>query len=221
MSKLIKIIACGVSCLFLASCANLNTEQRDRASVKRHSIDLNSRALVEVLDRFEEAQQTAVQLQEEPGINDYQLPSLSDSLLDRGKTLLGTPYRYGGASRKSGFDCSGFVSYVYKEELGIELPRNTQGLLKMDAPVIARADLEPGDLILFNDRGRGRVSHVGIYMGDDQFIHSSSSRSGGVRIDKLSSRYWNASYLQAKRVLTEEEAKEPEQQIQLLSKIVR
>ena len=66
---------------------------------------------------------------------------------------------------------------------------------------VARADLEPGDLILFNDRGRGRVSHAGIYLGDDQFIHSSSSRSGGVRIDSLDDSYWNRSYLQAKRVL--------------------
>ena len=146
---------------------------------------------------------------------------MSDSLLDRGKTLLGTPYQYGGASRKTGFDCSGFVGYVYKEELGIKLPRTTGGLLKMDAPVIARSDLEPGDLILFNDRGRGRVNHVGIYMGDDQFIHSSSKRSGGVRVDKLSNSHWSASYLKAKRVLTEDEAKEPEKQVQLLSKIVR
>ncbi len=75
-------------------------------------------------------------------------------------------------------------------------------------------------MILFNDRGRGRVSHVGIYMGDDKFIHSSSSRKGGgVRVDKLSSRYWNASYLQAKRVLNEE-AQEPEEQVQWLSKII-
>ncbi|QEY58568.1 NlpC/P60 family protein [Pseudomonas sp. C27(2019)] len=220
MSKLIKSIACGVSCLVLASCANLNVEQHEVSSVKRDTIELSSRALVEVLDRFEEAQQTVVQLQEETGITDYELPSLSDSLLDRGKTLLGTPYRYGGASRKTGFDCSGFVGHVYREELGIKLPRTTGGLLKMDAPVIARSDLEPGDLILFNDRGRGRVNHVGIYMGDDQFIHSSSKRSGGVRVDKLSSRYWNASYLQAKRVLTEDEAKEPEKQAQLLSKII-
>src|SRR5699024_9898635 len=152
----------------------------------------------------------------------YKLPELSDSLLERSKNLLGTPYRYGGSSRKSGFDCSGFVSYVYKEELGIQLPRTTSQLLNMDAPVIARADLEPGDLILFNNRGRGRVSHVGIYMGDDKFIHSSSSRKGGgVRVDKLSSRYWNASYLQAKRVLSEEEAREPAKQMQLLSKIVQ
>ncbi|NLJ11574.1 C40 family peptidase [Denitrificimonas caeni] len=221
MSKLIKSIVCGVSCLVLASCANLNTEQRQASSVKRDTIELNSRALLAVLDRFDEAQEAAVQLQDDSLLNEYKLPGLSDSLLDRSKTLLGTPYRYGGSSRKTGFDCSGFVSYVYKEELGIKLPRTTGELLKMDAPVIARSDLEPGDLILFNDRGRGRVTHVGIYMGDDEFIHSSSKRSGGVRVDKLSNRYWNASYLQAKRVLSAEEAKEPEKQAQLLSKIVQ
>ena len=221
MSKLIKSIVCGVSCLVLASCANLNTEQRQASSVKRDTIELNSRALLAVLDRFDEAQEAAVQLQDDSLLNEYKLPGLSDSLLDRSKTLLGTPYRYGGSSRKTGFDCSGFVSYVYKEELGIKLPRTTGELLKMDAPVIARSDLEPGDLILFNDRGRGCVTHVGIYMGDDEFIHSSSKRSGGVRVDKLSNRYWNASYLQAKRVLSAEEAKEPEKQAQLLSKIVQ
>lgn len=221
MSKLIKIIAYGVSCLVLASCANVGTEQRTAAaSVERQTIELNSRALVAVLDRFDEAQQAAVQLQEEPAFSEYTLPGLSESLLDRGKTLLGTPYRYGGSSRKTGFDCSGFVGYVYKEELGIKLPRTTGALLNMDAPVIARADLEPGDLILFNDRGRGRVTHVGIYMGDDEFIHSSSKRSGGVRVDKLSNKYWNASYLQAKRVLTEKEVAEQVKPEELLSRIV-
>ena len=221
MSKLIKSISYSLGCLVLASCANLNTEQSEVSSIKRDKIEFNSRALVAVLDRFDEAQQAAVQLQEDSTLSEYKLPGLSDSLLDRGKTLLGTPYQYGGSSRKTGFDCSGFVGFVYKEELGIKLPRTTGELLKMDAPVIARSDLEPGDLILFNDRGRGRVTHVGIYMGDDEFIHSSSKRSGGVRVDKLSNRYWNASYLQAKRVLTDVEKKEPVKPAQLLSRIAQ
>ena len=221
MSKLMKTIACGVSCLVLASCANVGTDQHAQNSVKRQTIELNSRALVAVLDRFDEAQQAAVQLQDGASVNPYKLPGLSDSLLDRGKTLLGTPYVYGGVSRKTGFDCSGFVGHVYKEELGIKLPRTTRDMLEMDAPVIARSDLEPGDLILFNDQGRGRVSHVGIYMGDGEFIHSSSKRSGGVRVDKLSNSYWNASYLQAKRVLTETEKKEPVKPAQLLSRITQ
>ncbi|MFT0633423.1 C40 family peptidase [Pseudomonas sihuiensis] len=131
----------------------------------------------------------------------YEMPQLADSLLDLGRSLIGTRYRYGGTSVQSGFDCSGFVGYLFREEVGLELPRSTRELINLDAPKVARADLEPGDLILFNDRGRGRVSHAGIYLGDDQFIHSSSSRSGGVRIDSLDDSYWNRSYLQAKRVL--------------------
>ena len=217
MSKFIKNITCGLGCLVLASCANFNANNTQAEAVKRDTIELNSRALVAVLDRFDDAQQAAIELQEAAELK-YSFPSLSDSLLDRGKTLLGTPYKYGGSSRKTGFDCSGFVGHVYKEELGIQLPRTTGALLSMDAPVVARADLEPGDLILFNDRGRGRVTHVGIYMGDDEFIHSSSKRSGGVRVDKLSSKYWNSSYLQAKRVLTEQEVQEQMKSMQLLSK---
>ncbi|MFI8747851.1 C40 family peptidase [Pseudomonas sp. NPDC077186] len=131
----------------------------------------------------------------------YEMPQLADSLLDLGRSLVGTRYRYGGTSVQSGFDCSGFVGYLFRKEVGLELPRSTRELIKLDAPKVARADLEPGDLILFNDRGRGRVSHAGIYLGDDQFIHSSSRRSGGVRIDSLDDSYWNRSYLQAKRVL--------------------
>lgn len=131
----------------------------------------------------------------------YEMPQLADSVLDLGRSLIGTRYRYGGTSVQSGFDCSGFVGYLFREEVGLELPRSTREMIKLDAPKVARADLEPGDLIFFNDRGRGRVSHAGIYLGDDQFIHSSSSRSGGVRIDSLDDSYWNRSYLQAKRVL--------------------
>lgn len=132
---------------------------------------------------------------------DYQMPSLADSILEHGFSLVGTPYRYGGNSAKTGFDCSGFVSYLYRNEAGLELPRTTREMIKLDAPKVARNELEPGDLVLFNDRGRGLVSHAGIYIGDDQFIHSSSRRSGGVRVDSLDDAYWRASFMQAKRVL--------------------
>jgi len=131
----------------------------------------------------------------------YEMPGRADGILERGFALVGTPYRYGGASTKTGFDCSGFVSFLFRNEAGIKLPRSTGEMIKLDAPVIGRSDLEPGDLVFFNNRGRGRVSHAGIYIGDDQFIHSSSRRSGGVRVDSLDDSYWGASYMQAKRVL--------------------
>lgn len=131
----------------------------------------------------------------------YELPSLAESILDRGFELVGTPYRYGGASTKTGFDCSGFVGYLFHEEAGIDLPRSTREMIKLDAPLVARKDLEPGDIIFFNERGRGRVSHTGIYIGDGEFIHSASRHSGGVRVDSLTDSYWRASYIEAKRVL--------------------
>lgn len=131
----------------------------------------------------------------------YELPQLADSLLAHGLSLVGTRYRFGGRSADTGFDCSGFVGYLFNEEVGLQLPRSTREMINLDAPKVSRTELEPGDVIFFNDRGRGRVSHAGIYLGDDQFIHSSSSRSGGVRVDSLEDSYWKRSYLQAKRVL--------------------
>lgn len=131
----------------------------------------------------------------------YQLPQLADSILSHGLSLLGTRYRYGGSSVKSGFDCSGFIGYLFKEELGMKLPRSSREMINIDAPLVARDELEPGDLLFFSTSGRNRVSHAGIYMGDNQFIHSSSSRSGGVRVDSLDDRYWSRTFIEAKRAL--------------------
>jgi len=178
--------------VFLAACAGHSPQPQ----ISEATVEPVARPLSQQVEPADDDEVTAL-------IDDksYEMPQLADSLLDLGRSLIGTRYRYGGTSVQSGFDCSGFVGYLFREEVGLELPRSTRELIKLDAPKVARADLEPGDLILFNDRGRGRVSHAGIYLGDDQFIHSSSSRSGGVRIDSLDDSYWNRSYLQAKRVL--------------------
>ncbi|AIR91738.1 C40 family peptidase [Pseudomonas cremoricolorata] len=131
----------------------------------------------------------------------YQMPGLADSILERGMALIGTRYRFGGTSEQSGFDCSGFIGYLFREEAGMSLPRSTREMINVDAPKVARNKLKPGDLLFFSTNGRGRVSHAGIYLGDNQFIHSSSSRSGGVRIDSLGDRYWSKTFMQAKRAL--------------------
>lgn len=131
----------------------------------------------------------------------YEMPQLADSLLSHGLNLVGTRYRYGGSSVKSGFDCSGFIGYLFKEEAGLQLPRSTREMLAIDAPLVEREALEPGDLVFFSTGGRGRVSHAGIYLGGDQFIHSSSHRSGGVRVDSLDDRYWKRTFIEAKRAL--------------------
>ncbi|MDH4656418.1 MULTISPECIES: C40 family peptidase [unclassified Pseudomonas] len=180
--------------LFLAACAG-NVQQQPQSQAQTPVADGAPDSLL--ADRGPTALDLANLTDDEP----YQMPSLADGLLERGFELVGTPYRFGGRSMKTGFDCSGFVGYLFKEEAGIQLPRSTREMINLDAPVIARSELKPGDIVFFNNRGRGRVSHAGIYIGDDRFIHSSSSRSGGVRVDSLDDRYWKASYMEAKRVL--------------------
>ena len=125
----------------------------------------------------------------------------AEDVLFRALGLVGTPYRWGGNTPDSGFDCSGFIGYLFKEELGMQLPRSSRDMINIDAPLVSRDDLEPGDLLFFSTSGRNRVSHAGIYMGDNQFIHSSSSRSGGVRVDSLDDRYWSRTFIEAKRAL--------------------
>ena len=131
----------------------------------------------------------------------YELPALADSILERGMSLIGTRYRFGGTS-EAGFDCSGFIGYLFREEAGMNLPRSTREMINVDAPLVSRNNLKPGDLLFFATNGRrGRVSHAGIYLGDDQFIHSSSRRSGGVRVDSLGDSYWSKTFIEAKRAL--------------------
>ncbi|MFC6300176.1 peptidase P60 [Pseudomonas sp. CCM 7893] len=149
---------------------------------------------------YSEEVATEKELADFAGSKPYQLPVLADSILERGMSLIGTRYRFGGTS-EAGFDCSGFIGYLFREEAGMNLPRSTREMINVDAPLVARNNLKPGDLLFFSTNGRGRVSHAGIYLGDDQFIHSSSRRSGGVRVDKLGDSYWSKTFIEAKRAL--------------------
>ena len=150
---------------------------------------------------YEEELATEKELADFAGNKPYQLPVLADSILERGMSLIGTRYRFGGTS-EAGFDCSGFIGYLFREEAGMNLPRSTREMINVDAPLVSRNNLKPGDLLFFATNGRrGRVSHAGIYLGDDQFIHSSSRRSGGVRVDSLGDSYWSKTFIEAKRAL--------------------
>ena len=114
------------------------------------------------------------------------------------KQYLGTGYVYGGASPR-GFDCSGFTMYVYSQH-GYSLPHSatSQWQSGLGTRVYSISELQPGDLVFFNDpsRNAGKAcSHAGIYTGDGQFIHSSSSRSGSVIVSSLTSGYYNTYFV--------------------------
>jgi hypothetical protein len=123
----------------------------------------------------------------------------SNDVLMRAIGLVGTPYRFGGNSPEGGFDCSGLVGFVFRDAAGLALPRSTRELIDIEAPSVPRDALQPGDLVYFNPAG-GRVSHIGIYVGEGRFVHA-PSRGGTVRLDALGSQYWNRHFVGAKRVL--------------------
>ncbi|KRG62734.1 hypothetical protein ABB26_15335 [Stenotrophomonas humi] len=125
-------------------------------------------------------------------------PAAASSVLMRALGLVGTPYRYGGNTPESGFDCSGLVTYVYRDMLALNLPRTSRELAAIQGPKIATDRLTAGDLVFFGDKGN--VWHVGIYVGEGRFVHAPST-GGTVRLDYLDGPYWRNHYTGAKRVL--------------------
>lgn len=110
---------------------------------------------------------------------------------------LGAPYRFGGQG-PSGFDCSGLVRHAYREA-GVELPRATRDQRRAAPLVEAGSALRPGDLLFYWRTPRRRELHVGVYVGDGDFVHAPSS-GRAVRRDRLDDRYWRALFLEARRV---------------------
>lgn len=120
-------------------------------------------------------------------------------ILQTATALLGTPYRLGGGRPESGFDCSGFVNWVFGQH-GVSVPRTVAELFRSGWDVLSGTPLSGGDLVFFDTDDNG-ASHVGIALGDGRFVHAPNARSA-VRIDALSTPYWAQRYLGARRLIT-------------------
>ena len=111
--------------------------------------------------------------------------------------MIGVRYRWGGNSPDSGLDCSGFVRYVFQDTLGLALPRRAEEMSRVGEKVRI-SELKPGDLVFFNTMRR-TFSHVGIYIGDNKFVHSPSTGST-IRVDDMDSGYWEKRFTGARRI---------------------
>ncbi len=163
-----------------------NTNQDDMASF------LADRGIVSVIsDRVSQA---------------GRIVSNASELVVNAMGFLGAPYKLGGNNIEGGFDCSGFVKAMYEQTIGHVLPRRSVEQAAATLP-IEKTELQPGDLVFFNTL-RSAFSHVGIYVGDNKFIHS--PRTGSViRLEDMRLAYWDSRFDGARRVQPKESAKKP------------
>ena len=128
----------------------------------------------------------------DPGVNS------ANAVAFRALSLVGTPYVYGGESPQTGFDCSGFVRFIYRDALGKQLARTAQAQSQVGALLRRRENLRLGDLVFFSDGNT--IFHVGLYVGEGRFVHA--PRTGkNVQLSSLSSGYWVEHFAHARRVL--------------------
>ncbi|BCB27151.1 peptidase P60 [Sulfurimicrobium lacus] len=120
-------------------------------------------------------------------------------MLNYALNLIGVNYKYGGAQPTTGFDCSGYVSHVFRQVAGLSLPHNALAISRQGKQ-ISMKELQPGDLVFFNTLRRS-FSHVGIYIGNNRFVHAPSS-GGGVEVVSLQDSYWVKHFNGARRILT-------------------
>jgi cell wall-associated NlpC family hydrolase len=128
------------------------------------------------------------------------LHSFTDRASDlaiRAMSMIGIRYKYGGNTPEHGLDCSGLVRYVFKQAWGADLPRTSEEISRVGATV-DKNDLRPGDLVFYNTLRRG-FSHVGIYLGDNKFVHSPSAGSS-IRIESMDLGYWKKRFNGARRI---------------------
>ncbi|MBV2236057.1 MAG: C40 family peptidase [Sterolibacterium sp.] len=143
----------------------------------------------------EDFRSVRLQLTDEPSLF-QRTTNHAENAAERALAFIGIRYRRGGSSPETGFDCSGLVGHVFKT-LGTVLPRTAREI-SHKGELVHQDELQPGDLVFFNTMRR-TFSHVGIYLGNQQFVHAPAS-GGQVRIDNLREKYWSKRYNGARRL---------------------
>lgn len=164
--------------VLLSACSTTHTAQNVHSET--HAVGQESSSLQASQDEFESMVRNL---------------DVKSRIMDQYADWKGVRYRLGGTSKK-GIDCSSFVQRTFREQFGLELPRSTSQQRAIGKSV-SRSNLRTGDLVLFRAGSTGR--HVGIYIGNDQFVHASTS--SGVMISSMNDPYWNKRYNEARRVL--------------------
>lgn len=121
----------------------------------------------------------------------------ANAVLFRAMSLVGTPYHWGGNTPTSGFDCSGLVTYIFRDAAAVTLPRQSETMAQIPGRELSRRQLQSGDLVFF--ASGDLVSHVGVYVGEDRFVHAPNS-GGTVRLDHLDGAWWKTHFVYGKRV---------------------
>ena len=122
----------------------------------------------------------------------------TQDVTEQAMDLIGVRYRFGGQSPENGLDCSGLVKYVFEQVTGVAMPRSARDQAKVGV-IVEREDLQPGDLVFFNTR-RAAFSHVGIYLGDNSFVHAPRKKSS-VKVANMDGQYWKTRFNGARRLL--------------------
>lgn len=135
---------------------------------------------------------------QQSGLSAY--TTAAEELVDEALSYLGIRYRFGGTSPSTGLDCSGLVLNVFRNAVGLNLPRTASEMATL-GDKIGRQELKPGDLVFFNTMRRA-FSHVGIYLGDGKFVHAPAS-GGKVRVENMSAQYWAQRFNGARRLVDE------------------
>jgi cell wall-associated NlpC family hydrolase len=128
--------------------------------------------------------------------------NITKSILSQGIEYIGIPYKWGGNTELSGFDCSGYVRAVFQNSIGLNLPRTAKEMSNIGEKIQTISNINPGDLVFFNTMKKN-FSHVGIYLGDNKFLHA-PKKGENVKITNIDNSYWVKRFNGARRILNSE-----------------